>query len=71
MQFKEFSISHVIQTGHGTHPVSYSMATGNSFSAVEAARREATNSPLTDAEVNKSNIYTSTLPLHPYRIVFS
>jgi hypothetical protein len=53
---------HVVQIGSGTHPASYPMGTGVSFTGVKRLGREADYSPPTNAEVKKMWIYTSTLP---------
>jgi hypothetical protein len=34
---QEFSLLHVVQTGSGVHPTSYSIGTGGSFPGVKAA----------------------------------
>jgi hypothetical protein len=56
------SLHHVVQTGSGAHPASYTMGTGDSFSGVKRPGREADHSPPTNAEVKKMWIYTSTPP---------
>jgi hypothetical protein len=59
---QEFSLLHVVQTGSGFHPTSYTMGPGGSFSGVKRPGREADHSPPTSAEVKKMWIYTSTTP---------
>jgi hypothetical protein len=59
---QEFSLLHVVQTGSGAHPASYSMGTGGSFPGVKRQGREADHSPPTIVEVKKIWIYTSTPP---------
>jgi hypothetical protein len=53
---------HVVQTGSGVHPTSYTMGTGSSFPRVKRPGREADHSPPTSAGVKKMWIYTSTPP---------
>jgi hypothetical protein len=59
---QEFSLLHVVQTGSGVHPTSYSMDSGGSFPGVKAAGCESDHSPPASAEVKKMWIYTSTPP---------
>jgi hypothetical protein len=56
------SFLHVVQTGSGVHPTSYTMGTVDSFPGVKQPGREADHSPPTSAEVKKMWIYTSTPP---------
>jgi hypothetical protein len=53
----EGSLLHVVQTGSGVHPTSYSMGIGSSFPGGET-----NHSPPTSAEVETMWIYTSTPP---------
>jgi hypothetical protein len=62
VSLQEFSLLHLLQTGFGVHPTSYTMGTGGSFPAVKRPGREADHSPPTSAEVKKMWIYTSTPP---------
>jgi hypothetical protein len=57
---QEFSLLHNIQTGYGSHPVSYQLGLGALSPAVKRPGREADHSPPTGAEVRKTWIYTST-----------
>jgi hypothetical protein len=59
---QKFSLLHIVQTGSGVHPTSYTMNTGSSFPGVKRQRREADHSPPTSSEVKKMWIYTSTPP---------
>jgi hypothetical protein len=59
---QKFSLLHVVQTGSGVHPTSYTMGTGGSFPGVKLPEREADHSPPTSAGVKKIWIYTSTPP---------
>jgi hypothetical protein len=59
---QELLLLHVVQTGSGVHPTSYTMGTGSSFPWVKRPGREADHSPPTSAEVKKMWIYTSTPP---------
>jgi hypothetical protein len=63
---KEFSLFHVVQTGSGVHPTSYSMCTGGSFPGIERPGREADHSFPATAEVKKMRTYTST-PSYAFR----
>jgi hypothetical protein len=56
------SLLHVVQTGSGVHPTTYTMGTGGSFPGVKRPGREADHSPPTSAEVKKMWIYTSIPP---------
>jgi hypothetical protein len=58
----EFSLLHVVQTGSGVHPTSYTIGTRGSFPEVKWPGREADHSPPTSGEVKKMWIYTSTPP---------
>jgi hypothetical protein len=49
-------------TGSGAHPTSYLMRTGGSLPRVKRPVLEADHSPPTNAEGQKTWIYTSTLP---------
>jgi hypothetical protein len=60
-QGQEFSL-HVIHTGSGVHPTSYSMGTGALSLAVKRPGRETDNSPPASVEVKKIWIYTPTPP---------
>jgi hypothetical protein len=59
---KAFSLLHVVQTGSGAHPTSYTMGTGGFSPGLKRPGREANHSPPTSAELNKMWIYTSTPP---------
>jgi hypothetical protein len=59
---QEFSLLHVVQTGSGVHPTSYTMGTMSSFPGVKRPGPEVDHSPPTSAEVKKMWIYTSTPP---------
>jgi hypothetical protein len=59
---QEFSLLHVVQTGSGVHPTSYTMGTGALSSGVKRSGREDDQSSPTIAEVRKKWIYTATSP---------
>jgi hypothetical protein len=59
---QELLLLHVVQTGSGVHPTSYTMGTGSYFPGVKRPGREVDHSPPTSAEVKKMWIYTSTPP---------
>jgi hypothetical protein len=59
---QEFSLLHVVQTGSGVHPTSYTMGTGGFSPEVKRPVLEAYHSPPTSAEVKKTWIYTFTSP---------
>jgi hypothetical protein len=59
---QEFSLPHVVQTGSGAHPASYSMGTEGSFLGGQAAGAWSWPLTSTSAEVNKTWIYTSNPP---------
>jgi hypothetical protein len=48
-----FSLSHRVQNGSGTHPVSYPMRTRGSFPGVKRPGREADHSPPSSTEVKE------------------
>jgi hypothetical protein len=56
------TLLHVIQTGSGTHPLSYPMGTTGFSSGVKRPGRKPDHSPPTSTEVNKTWNYTSTPP---------
>jgi hypothetical protein len=62
---QEFSLLHVVQTGSGAHPISYTMGTMALSPGVKRPGREADRSPPTSADVMKTWIYTST-PLYAF-----
>jgi hypothetical protein len=55
---QEFSLLHVVQTGSGVHPTSYTMGTGGYFPGVNRPGREPDHSPPTSAVVKKMWICT-------------
>jgi hypothetical protein len=59
---QEFPLLHVVQTGSGAHPASYTMGNGALCPGLKRPGREADHSPSTSAEVKKMWIYTSTPP---------
>jgi hypothetical protein len=68
---QEFSLLHVVQTGSGVHPTSYTMGTGGSFPGAKRPGSEADHSPPTSAEVKKMWIYTSTPPIRLQDVVLN
>jgi hypothetical protein len=63
-QGKKFSLLHIVQTGSGVHPTSYTMGSGGSFPGVRQQGREADHSPPTNAEVKK--MWISSTPLYVF-----
>jgi hypothetical protein len=59
---QEFSLLHIVQTGSGVNPTSYTMGTVGSFPGVKRPGRETDHSSPTSAKVKKVWIYTSTPP---------
>jgi hypothetical protein len=57
-----FSLLHVVQTGSGVHPTSYTMDTGCSFPGIKRPGPEADHSPPASVEVKKIWISKSTPP---------
>jgi hypothetical protein len=59
---QEISLLHIVQTGSETHPASYPVVTGGSFSGGKATRSWSWPSPPSSDEVKKTWIYRSTPP---------
>jgi hypothetical protein len=57
----EVSLLHIVQTGSGIHPISYSLGS-KAPSSGKAAGPGADHSPPTNAQVRKTLIYISTAP---------
>jgi hypothetical protein len=58
---KGFSLLHIVQTGHGDHPVSYAACTEVSLYRGKAAGTRILPSTLTNAEIKKTCIHKSIL----------
>jgi hypothetical protein len=58
----EYFLVHIVQTGTGAHPASYTMVTGDFSPGVKRPGRETDHSPPASAEVKNMWIYTSIPP---------
>jgi hypothetical protein len=56
------SVLHVVESGFGFHPNSYTMDTGGSFPRVKRPGREGGHTPAAGVEARKMWLYTSTPP---------
>jgi hypothetical protein len=64
-RYDEFSLLHVIQTGSGVHPTSYTMGTGVSFPEVKRPERAIDHSHPPSAEIKHHS------PIRLHGVVFS
>jgi hypothetical protein len=67
----ELPLHHLVPTGSGTHPASYTMGTRYFSLRVKCPGREADHSPPSSVEVKNTWSYTYTTPIRLHSVVLS